>query len=278
MNAIRLIDVDRIDDRIPGSPRRRYTFADTLYPRAVQYAKKSGSLGMMFCDPEDDPGMDLPTLCILKDIDGSKLLCYRADQPVVKTQAEAVKTFRALREEAEKVDYPLILFYEAAALAENGGLPFLRGLADGAPDVQFTESADYFREIAGAMVDLPLVKLDPDMPTPDSHFPHRTQPQIDMDGKLTILPAENILYGPELPYTLSAKNVRPLFASGIQMTEGRTQLLLTETEGRETQCDVVCEAQDFAFTALFEPYELKVFTVDTATGRVTETDLTDVPE
>ena len=278
MSAIRLIDVDRVDDMIPGSPRRRFTFADVLYPRAVQFAKKSGSLGMMFCDPESDPGQDLPALCILKDIDGSKLLCYRSETPAVSTQQEAATAFRALRAAAENVDYPLILFYKTTQLEKNGGLPFLRGLADGAPDVKFTEPADYFNEIAGAMVDLPLVKVDPDLPTPESSFLHREIPHVDMDCALTSLPAENILYGPELPYTLSAENVRPLFASGVQMTEGRTQLLLTETEGRETQCDVVCEAQDFAFTALFEPYELKVFTVDTATGRVTETDLTDVPE
>ncbi|MBR5410223.1 MAG: hypothetical protein IK104_06085 [Clostridia bacterium] len=277
MKGIRLIDVNRVADCMPDAPRTDFAFADCVYPRFIQVLRKLGKTGVLFTDPLADPGEDLPRLCILEDIDCSKVLAYRSSLPVIRSRFDALPLIRRAREEAEDAEYPVILFYAEALLEDDGGMPFLRGVADGDADVRFSDPDGYFRELTEIMPDLPLVRLDPKKKyavpasAPDAI-------RLDDEGPTTFLPAENIMYGPYLPYTVSAPNVRPSILSKVQLSEGRTLLILIETEGKETECDVICEAQDFAFRALFAPYEMKVFSVDTATGRVTETDLRDVPE
>ena len=274
MKGIRFIDIDRVSDAFPDAPQRSFAFPKGLAPRVVQYARKKGVTGLLFPDPEADPGEDLPRLCIVQDIDGSKVLCCRGTEKVAKTQKDLANAFRALREDAKHADLPFALFYEEALVGEEG-LAFLKGLADADDAACFAEPDEFFQEILEAMVDLPTVRLD-------LHKKYDLTPGIDDDlpriseeGPLTFLPAENILTGPYLTYTLDAPNVRPLSDTGIQLTEGKTLLALAETQGKETDCGVVCRDQDFSFRVLFQPYELRVFSVDTATGTVTETDLSD---
>ena len=274
MKGIRLIDIDRITEPIPSSSTAKYAFAAAVFPRFIQFLRENGKTGLMLPNCELDPGEDLPELCILEDIDGSKVLCCRACLPIVNNADEIRDVFRAARKNAETAEYPIPLFYAETGLKADGGTAYLKGLTDADASVVFSDPDAYFAEIADGMIDLPLVRLDPHKKYDAPALMLAALPQPDYE-ETCFLPAENILFGHYVPYTVSAPNVRPILRTKIQMTEGRTVLGFMETEGKETACDVVCAGQDFSFRALFSPYELKVFAVDLKTGKVTETDLTD---
>ena len=115
--------------------------------------------------------------------------------------------------------------------------------------------------------------------------PADTRPEVffaDLYGTLTDLPVKYIEGAPDdsalarsvngvpngpVPLYVNAENV------GLKEMEtgGTARIELWETAGIETDFELYCEAYDFGFKALFQPYEIKTFFI-APDGRVKEID------
>ena len=166
-------------------------FTSELKPRTVQLLRRKG----YFCVLIPTRGKEEPERCILRDIDGSKIVACFADLPA-NTQPEP-----------------------------------------------------YFYDMYETLIDLPVIDIEG---KPD-------------DGALTY-PENGVLNGP-VPMYVNADNV------GLKAMEtGSTaRIELWETAGRETAFELYCEAMDFGFKALFQPYEIKMFFI-TPDGKAKEID------
>lgn len=265
MNRIYFVDLDenllRFDEKSPKS-----AICAQISQRKIQYMRKIGKTACIFYDCDKDPGEALPLLSILEDIDGSKIIAYRYPYQIELKPEDCKAVFASLRKCRDEVNMPLIFLYSSMQYYDENTLAYLHGVVDGSDDMEFIRADDYFQLILEGMYDLPVIKIDKDKKYPDFFF---DLSPTDEEAP-SFLPAENIMYGPEIPYFISRQNIRPTVHSRVQMHEGKTVLSLLETAGEETECFITCPAYDFAFSALFSPFECKIFEINNETGKVTE--------
>ena len=166
-------------------------YTGELRPRTVQLLRRKG----YFCVLFPTPGKETER-CILRDIDGSKLVACFADAP-----------------------------------------------ADAQPE-------PFFADMVNSLIDLPVKDV-------------AGQP----DDSALIYPTDGAIH------TLAALYVNANNVGLKEMTEadGAFRLELWETEGKETEFELYCEAHDFGFKALFQPYEIKTFFIE-PDGKVKEID------
>ena len=166
-------------------------YTGELKPRTVQHLRRRG----YFCVLFPTPGKEEAERCILRDIDGSKIVACFANAPV-----------------------------------------------DAVPE-------PFFADMYENLIDLPIQDIEG---KPD-------------DSGL-MYPENGVLNG-TVPMYVNADNV------GLKRfsTVGGICIELWETEGKETAFELYCEAYDFGFKALFQPYEIKTFYI-AENGKVTEID------